>query len=333
VEFLDCKVSILGRRLKTKVFTKPTDRKAYLHGRSYHPRSTIDSIAYSQATRLKRICSEDQDFWELAEKLKKDLVNRGHNESKVSEEINRAANVNREALLTYKEKTESNMIPLVVSYNKRLPNLKKILEESWSTLQINETEKAKFKEGPLVCYRKNKNLRDILGQTRISKNRVARKKHQRTGRCAPCRSRPDTKCCQHVVSTTYFTDQAGRSYDIRQRVGCKSRNAIYLAFCIKCNHKQYVGKVEKQGTNKRINKHRNDSKRDDSIAIDAHFREAGHIFNRDFRLIVIEEIEDQNMTKEQIRETLLRREDFWIVKLKTLEPRGFNDRLNFPSEA
>ena len=139
--------------------------------------------------------------------MKKDLVNRGHNESKVSEEINRAANVDRETLLTYKEKTESNRIPLVVTYNKRLPNLKKILEESWSTLHINETEKAKFKEEPLVCYRKNKNLRDILGQTRISK-KVARKKLQRTGRCAPCRSRPDTKCCQHVVSTTYFTDQA-----------------------------------------------------------------------------------------------------------------------------
>ena len=118
--------------------------------------------------------------------MKKDLVNRGHNESKVSEEINRAANVDRETLLTYKEKTESNRIPLVVTYNKRLPNLKKILEESWSTLHINETEKAKFKEEPLVCYRKNKNLRDILGQTRISKNRVARKKQQRTGRCVPC---------------------------------------------------------------------------------------------------------------------------------------------------
>ena len=106
-----------------------------------------------------------------------------------------------------------------------------------------------------------------------------------------------------------------------------------MAFCIKCNHRQYVGKVEKQGTNKRINKHRNDSKRNDSIAIDAHFREPGHDFDRDFRLIVIEEIEDKNMTKEQVRETLLRREDFWVLKLKTLEPRGFNDRLNFPNEA
>ena len=39
--------------------------------------------------------------------------------------------------------------------------------------------------------------------------------------------------------------------------------------------------------------------------------EPGHNFDRDFKLIMIEEIEDRNMTKEQVRQTLLRREDFW----------------------
>ena len=99
---------------------------------------------------------------------------------------------------------------------------------------------------------------------------------------------------------------------------------------IKCNKKQYIGKVETQGANKRINKHRNDAKRTDSIGIDRHFLEPGHSFDRDFRMIVIEEIVQKNMTKEQTRLTLLRREDFWIKQLNTLEPNGYNDRLNFP---
>ena len=241
--------------------------------------------------------------------------------------------MNRDLLLTYKPKVETNRTPLIVTYNKRLPNLKKIIDDTWNTLQINETEKEKFKEKPLVCFRRNRNLRDILGQTRISKNKVLRKKHRAIGRCAPCKSRPDTKCCRHVISTTYFTNQAGdKRFDIRHRVGCKTKNAIYLAFCMKCNRKQYVGKVEIQGTNKRINKHRNDAKKRDSIPIDKHFLEPGHKFDDDFKLIVIEEIEDRNMTKDQIRHTLLKREDFWIRKLNTLEPHGFNERLNFPNE-
>lgn len=333
VNFLDSTVTILGNRLGTSVYTKPTDRKAYLHAKSYHPKSTKEAISFSQASRLRRICTEKNDFLELAEKLKNDLVNRGHNSDKVSSEISRAGNMNRDLLLTYKPKVETNRTPLIVTYNKRLPNLKKIIDDTWNTLQINETEKEKFKEKPLVCFRRNRNLRDILGQTRISKNKVLRKKHRAIGRCAPCKSRPDTKCCRHVISTTYFTNQAGdKRFDIRHRVGCKTKNAIYLGFCMKCNRKQYVGKVEIQGTNKRINKHRNDAKKRDSIPIDKHFLEPGHKFDDDFKLIVIEEIEDRNMTKDQIRYTLLKREDFWIRKLNTLEPHGFNERLNFPNE-
>ena len=330
INFLDAAVSVLGNRLRTSVYTKPTDRKAYLHARSYHPKSTKEAIAYSQAARLRRICTDRDDFQQLADKLKEDLINRGYQEEKINEEINRAGNMDRNTLLTYKEKTPSEQTPLIVTYNRKLPNLKRIIDNTWDTLHINPTEKEKFKKKPLLCFRRNRNLRDILGQTKISNSKVVRKKEPTKGRCTPCRSRPDTKCCRHVISTSYFTNRTReKRYEIRHKVGCKTRNAIYLGFCSKCNERQYVGKVESQGTNKRINKHRNDAKRTDSISIDKHFLEPGHDFDRDFKLIVIEEISQRNMTKEQTRHLLLKREDFWILKLGTLEPHGFNDRLNF----
>ena len=330
INFLDAAVSVLGNRLRTSVYTKPTDRKAYLHARSYHPKSTKEAIAYSQAARLRRICTDRDDFQQLADKLKEDLINRGYQEEKINEEINRAGNMDRNTLLTYKEKTPSEQTPLIVTYNRKLPNLKRIIDNTWDTLHINPTEKEKFKKKPLLCFRRNRNLRDILGQTKISNSKVVRKKEPAKGRCTPCRSRPDTKCCRHVISTSYFTNRTReKRYEIRHKVGCKTRNAIYLGFCSKCNERQYVGKVESQGTNKRINKHRNDAKRTDSISIDKHFLEPGHDFDRDFKLIVIEEISQRNMTKEQTRHLLLKREDFWILKLGTLEPHGFNDRLNF----
>ena len=331
VDFLDTAVSFSGRKLKTTLYTKPTDRKAYLHGKSYHPKSTKEAIAYSQATRLRRICTEKEDFEIHAKKLMNDLTNRGYRKEKVSEDINRAGNRDRETLLMYKEKSPNDQTPLIVTYHRNLPNLKEIVDQTWGHLQINPLEKVKFNKKPVICFRRNRNLRDILGQTKISRNKVVRKRPPIKGRCAPCRSRADTKCCNHIISTTHFTNKTGsKRYDIRHKTGCKSRNALYLSFCIKCNEKQYVGKVEMQGANKRINKHRNDAKRSDSIGIDKHFLEPGHNFDRDFRMIVIEEISSRNMTKEQTRQTLLRREDFWIKQLDTLEPNGFNDRLNFP---
>ena len=68
----------------------------------------------------------------------------------------------------------------------------------------------------------------------------------------------------------------------------------------------------------------------DAIAVEKHFCQPGHDFNLDFRIIVIEEVTKKNLTKEQMQEIILRREDFWILKLKTLEPLGFNEKLNFP---
>ena len=334
INFLDTKISISGGRLSTSVFTKPTDRKAYVHNRSYHPKSTKEAIAYGQALRLRRICSEDVDFWQAAERLRNDLVRRGYDDKRTRDEINRAAVLDRRSLRTYKEKVNSNRTPLVITYDKRLPKIQEVLEETWPILHINPTESQKFVEKPLVCFKRNKNLRDILGQTRIKNGKVARKKiGSAKGRCTPCRGRSDAKCCTHVVNTDVFTDKTGKKkFEIRQKTNCRSANAIYLSWCDKCNADQYVGKLEAQQANRRINKHRNDSKRDDAISIDKHFRTPGHSFN-DFRMIIIEEISDKSMTKEQTRHALLRREDFWIKTLGTLEPNGFNDKFNFPSQA
>ena len=334
IDFLDTTVKHLNRKLTTTLYTKPTDRRAYLHSKSYHPTSTKKAIAFSQASRLRRICTSLEDFWEHANKLKEDLLNRGYRNVDLSREIERAATLERADLLKYKEKSTSNQIPLIVTYNKSLPNLKGILDSTWNHLGINPEVEQKFKEKPILCYKKNRSLCDEIGQTRLSKGRAVRKKATSKGRCSPCMGRTDCMCCRHLINTSFFTNRTGEAkYEIRHRTNCRTKNAIYLGFCMKCNDRQYVGKVETQGANKRVNKHRNDVGRPDGISIDRHFNEPDHDFNRDFRLIIIEEISKKNLTKEQMRDLLLRREDFWILKLGTLEPNGFNDKLNFPTEA
>ena len=225
----------------------------------------------------------------------------------------------------------------MLTYDDRLPKIREVVDENWKILQINSNESRKFAEKPRICYRRNRNLRDLIGQTKLTNGKIIRTKgkEKATGRCTPCRGRADAKCCSHVVNTNVFTDRSGRKrFQIRQRTNCRSKNALYLAWCDRCTDgRQYVGKLETQQCNRRINKHRNDVKRDNAIKIDQHFRSDGHSFD-DFRIIVIEEIEHQDtMTKEQIRLALLRREDFWVKTLGTLEPLGFDEKLNFPSQS
>ena len=139
-----------------------------------------------------------------------------------------------------------------------MPNLKRIVDSSWNTLMINPAIATKFPQKPLFCYRRNRNLKDLLGQTRISKNKVVKKREEIIGKCSPCLRRPDTKCCRHIVSTSTFQNRTGK----RQY---KSKNVIYLAHCTLCNNKPYVGKCAEQMIHKRITKHRFDAKNTKSI--------------------------------------------------------------------
>ena len=83
-------VNFLDVTIPKDLYTKPTDTHQYLHSSSCHPRHCKIGIAYSQALRLRRICSNDNDFSHHAQKLKMHLVSRGHSTRKVQDAINRA---------------------------------------------------------------------------------------------------------------------------------------------------------------------------------------------------------------------------------------------------
>ena len=62
VKFLDFNVKILNGKIITDLLIKTTACLQYLHYTSSHPRHTESSIVYSQALRVSRICSYQEDF-------------------------------------------------------------------------------------------------------------------------------------------------------------------------------------------------------------------------------------------------------------------------------
>ena len=67
----------------TDLFTKPTDTHQLLHRASCHPNHTKKGIPYSQALRIRRICSEEQFFSNRVADLKTWLLARGYGENEV----------------------------------------------------------------------------------------------------------------------------------------------------------------------------------------------------------------------------------------------------------
>ena len=96
--------------------------------------------------------------------------------------------------------------------------------------------------------------------------------------------------------------------------------------CNKCTI-QYVGKAETE-FNIRLNNHRKVVWKTDAIPASHHFSEKSHNLNTHAKFILIEQIGYIDIDKEKNKERLKRRENFWILTLETLTPKGLNQELN-----
>ena len=162
--------------------------------------------------------------------------------------------------------------------------------------------------------------------------------------CSKCTAKRCVLCDIHLVQTSTFTSvRTGHSYSIRDPLGCKSSNLIYLVDCGKCRDVQYVGETGNT-LQKRFHGHRSDigtteerrlalshgqgssfnprgSVKDQEIKretlVARHFQLPDHSL-ADLWVTAIEQIKSADV------EWRRRRERFWRHKLRTNYPDGLN---------
>ena len=110
-----------NNNIQTTLYRKPTDQQAFLHAKSEHPRSLKSSIPYSQALRLKTICSTSTEFDKNCAAIKQKFLDRQYKEEVLDEQIKKVDRTERKGLFTCKEKNNNkNRILLSVTYNRLL---------------------------------------------------------------------------------------------------------------------------------------------------------------------------------------------------------------------
>ena len=87
ITYLDTEVSIQNNKLVTKICRKRTDRQNFLYIDSDHAKSLKDSISFTQALRIKRICTTPNDFNHYCEKLKQRFVSQGYQPQLINKHI------------------------------------------------------------------------------------------------------------------------------------------------------------------------------------------------------------------------------------------------------
>ena len=181
IEFLDTFIQVKNGKFHIRPFTKPTDTKQYVEPTSCHPPHTISAIPYSQALRLKRICTEQEDLEKELVKLYGYFRNRNYSESTIVEGI-------QKALYQKPKPPKETAIPttMVIEYNPRNPNYSNIINHLWNK----HKEKLSGKQGkPLVSYKRPKNLREILTKAKFTEEGKTNENHSHA-RVVPLQNRP-----------------------------------------------------------------------------------------------------------------------------------------------
>ena len=233
IPFLDTLMSLKDGTITMDLYVKPTDTHQYLAANSCHPRHCKEAIPFSQALRMRRICSSDGDFLKRTAELK----THGYLAPFIQGQIDRASNISRVNALAPGSHEANRRVPLVVTYHPSPPNLPSITKGNIPVLHASRRLKNAISESPIVAYRRPKNLRDLLVSSQLKPPSFEPARGS-----SPCGSRRCLTCDHVQTGTTIRSTTTGICYHTRATATCKSNNIIYLIECRQC-HKQYVGET------------------------------------------------------------------------------------------
>ena len=165
VDFLDVTTYRKGNKIFSRLFCKPTDSHSYLEFNSRHPPQNKNSIQYSQFLRIRRNCTEWEDFLQNGLKLSAYFSIRGYPLELVTKAFLDTNRLTRNDILaeksnSIKDDMEKKLF-LILDSNPSLP-IKEWLLELWPILYKSSGTRKLVDVQPIIGYRRPKNLQDIL---------------------------------------------------------------------------------------------------------------------------------------------------------------------------
>jgi hypothetical protein len=166
VNFLDTTVSIQNGNLKTNLYSKPTDAHNYLLFSSAHPRSCKTSIPYSQFLRIRRICSDIEDYDTNVKLMGTHFLRRGYPLHLVEEAALKVRRIDRQSLLHPPNRAQNpkddDKLVLVTTYNPDDNTLRDLVTKNWNLLGKSTNTSFLHEKKLMTAYRRPQNLKDIL---------------------------------------------------------------------------------------------------------------------------------------------------------------------------
>ena len=221
VDFLDTTIWIDDSGfIQSTLYTKPCRVVQYLSPSSSHPSHITSNIPYSLAYRLRRIESTLELFETILDKLCGELVQRGYSKKAIGIAFSKVRSLDRVTTLAKVAKDPSERITLVIPFDKRLPDISKVLRHRWQCL-IDRDPKAKLymPEPPRVGYSKTQSLKDILVRSKVPPKIFRQNRRQAGLGFRKCGQRSDCSVCTHSSnSATHTCNHTGETFNITSHI-------------------------------------------------------------------------------------------------------------------
>ena len=167
--FLDLCLKPTPDRLLTSIYYKETDTHSYLNYTSSHPARCKNSIPYSQFLRLRRICSEENDFGIKSKEMASFFRTRGYPSNMVQRAQERVSAIPREAIISERSGVldAQPIIPLVLTYHPTNALVKNIMTRNFHLLRDDPDTGDIYRPLRVLCaYRRDTNLRILVPRGR-----------------------------------------------------------------------------------------------------------------------------------------------------------------------
>ena len=153
--------------LDIRTHIKKTETFQYLDRTSAHPTSVFKAFIKGEVIRYIRNTSDTNELEKITESFKDRLMNRNYKEQEIEEIIENIINKNRTELLRQSNKSKEKPLVMITKYNPAVKHLKRKLLKHWKLILKNEDCKDLFKNKPIIAYKRNKNLQELVTKTKI----------------------------------------------------------------------------------------------------------------------------------------------------------------------
>ncbi|XP_069473373.1 uncharacterized protein [Ambystoma mexicanum] len=322
LHFLDVCLEIKDNRISTNVYHKPTDVNNLLHFSSFHPKSMLDSLPYSQILRLKRIISDPAGLDVECTKLLDKFEKRGYPHSVLTQAKERSSAISKEQLLTPKVKSKETPLLYISKYSRQSFQVGRCIKKHWGILHSDPLLQELFPKTPMMAFKRGHNLRDKLVRAEKppkEKQMLLSSRKKGTYPCLACIH------CNNVIKGESVTHPlTGKKYKLKDFATCISTGVVYAIKC-PCG-KLYVGQTSR-AVKERITEHKSNIRcKNVKSPLARHFLQSSHTVAQ-VKYMVLEVVK-KSYRGGDYQSTLSRREKYWIDLLDTLSPRGLNEEFS-----